>query len=487
MPVMRVTRAHALPAPPARPAPDGVPGDVPGSRHRRRRTARPPLVLAAVAALTAGTLTGCGSPGTDPDTVTIAFRKDTDNKVTVTDDYLRDAAREFARRHPGKKVRLLPVQASAQDYYAKLQQMMRSPKTAPDVVHEDTFLIDSDIESGYLHPLDGRLRTWRDWKRFDPSARRAVTGTDGKTYGVPAGTDTRGIWFNKRIFRRAGLPADWHPRTWNDVLRAARTIKRKVPGVAPLNVFTGKASGETAAMQGFEMLLYGTGRSPLYDARRKKWVRAGRGFRDSLSFVRTVYHEKLGPDVDQALNPSIQTKVMTDLLPKQKLAMDVDGSWLGQQWLKSGGAPWPGWSRTMGLAPMPTQHGLRPGEVSMSGGWAWAISAKSHAPGLAWKLITTLQSKRNAVDWCVRDAQIAARDDVAADHRYLTSMPGIRFFTRRVAHSHYRPALPIYPQVSTALTEAMESVTTGDATVAEAARAYDEELSAITDGAVTRK
>lgn len=74
-----------------------------------------------------------------------------------------------------------------------------------------------------------------------PTARAAARGQDGRTYGVPDGTDTRGLWFNRTVFARAGLPADWHPRTWDEVLAAARAIKRKVPGVIPLNVFTGGA------------------------------------------------------------------------------------------------------------------------------------------------------------------------------------------------------------------------------------------------------
>lgn len=450
-----------------------------------------PLALALTAVLAAASLTACGT-GNDPNTVKIAFRKDTDNKVTFTDDYVRDVAREFEKKHKGKKVRLVPVQASQQDYYSKVQQLMRSPKTAPDVVHEDSFLIQPDIKSGYLKPLDKHLKKWKGWDRYASSSKDSVRGDDGKTYGVPDGTDTRGIWFNKKIFKKAGLPQNWHPDTWNDVLKAARTIKKKVPGVAPLNIFTGKAAGEAATMQGMEMLLYGIGsdpdkpaNNPLYNEKTKKWVKGGEKFEDSLRFVRTVYSEKLGPDVDQALNPNMQTKIMTDLLPKNKVAMDIDGSWLGQQWLKTGGSPWPHWNKTLGLAPMPTQHGQAPGEVSMSGGWAWSVAKKSEKPDLAWQLIKTLQSHKNAVDWCIRGAQIATRSDVASDKRYLRSMPGTKFFTERVRHSHYRPKGPVYPQVSTAIAEAMESVTTGDTTVRQATKAYNAQLKSIANGAVT--
>ncbi|MEC4018442.1 ABC transporter substrate-binding protein [Streptomyces sp. H27-D2] len=449
-----------------------------------------PLGLAATlaAVLAAGSLTACGGgSGSDPDTLKVAYQRNTNNKVRYQDDYLDLVKKQFAKAHDGKKIELIPIQASENDYYAKIQQMMRSPKTAPDLVYEDTFLINSDIESGYLRPLDPYLDKWRDWDLFADTAKTAAKARDGKTYGVPDGTDTRGLWFNKKLFAKAGLPADWTPRTWDEILDAARTVKKKVPGVTPLNVYTGKGPGEGAVMQGFEMLLYGTGADPLYDPKTEKWVSGGKGFRDSLDFVRTVYSEKLGPDVSDALDPNVGVRVATEWMPEGKLAINLDGSWMGQQWQKTGGKPWPEWSKTLGQAPMPTQHGAAPGKVSMSGGWTWAIPAKSRNPDLAWELIKMLQTKENAVEWDVRAAQIAVREDVAKDPRYLKSMPGVDFFTSLVKHTHYRPALPVYPKVSAAIGEAMEGVTTGDASPSAAAKSYDQELKTITDGAVITK
>ncbi|MER6911773.1 ABC transporter substrate-binding protein [Streptomyces sp. NPDC000594] len=449
---------------------------------------RPTLRLTLIATTALATLTpltACSDSTADPDTVKVLYNRSTDNTIRFKDEHLASVKRQFEKAHPGKKVELIPVQAPDNDYATKAQQMMRSPGTAPDLVYEDTFRINSDIKAGYLKPLDDYLPGWKTWDRFIGSAKAAARAEDGKTYGVPDGTDTRGLWFNKKILARAGLPADWRPRDWDAILTAARTIKRKVPGVIPLNVYTGKAPGEAAVMQGFEMLLYGTGRDPLYRPGAKKWVTGSPGFRDALEFVRTVYAEKLGPDVSDALDPNVNTRVATEWLPEGKLAIALDGSWMGQYWGNKGAREWPGWGEELGRAPMPTQHGGSPGTVSLSGGWAWSIPAKAKNPDLAFEFIKTLQTARNATRWCVVAAQIAVRDDVAADRTYLTSMPGVAFFTSLVKYTHYRPALPVYPQVSSAIGEAMERVTTGDADPSKAAREYDEALRTITDGAVT--
>ena len=450
---------------------------------------RPTAVITTLVAL--ATLTACGNgSGSDPDTVKVSFKQSTDNSVHVMDDYLADVKKQFEKAYPGKKVELVPIKAPDSEYYTKLQQMLRSPKTAPDLVYEDTFLINSDITSGYLKPLDPYLAKWPDWDQFIDTAKAAAKAQDGKTYGVPDGTDTRGLWFDKGIFEKAGLPATWQPKTWDDVLAAARTVKKKVPDVTPLNIYTGKPAGEAATMQGFEMLLYGTSdgtTDPLYDTTSKKWIAGGQGFKDALTFLETVYKEKLGPDVSTALDPNIQTIVRGDLLPKGKLAIDLDGSWLPQDWLEGSGHEWPEWSSELGLAAMPTQHGQAPGKVSMSGGWTWAIPAKAGNPDLAFDFIKTMQTKANAQKWYIANSGIAVRKDVANDPSYATAQPGIKFFTDLVASTHYRPAYPAYPKVSTAIQEAMEGVTTGDLSVDKAASGYDETLKEVTDNQVVEK
>src|SRR4051812_192647 len=289
-------------------------GGAPVKAHYR------PILLLSLSGSLVLSLAACGGSGSagSGDTIKIAYQRNMDNKSRIMDNYLALVKKQFEKANPGKKIQLIPVQASENDYYSKIQLMMRSPRTAPDLVYEDTFLINSDIASGYLRPLDGYLKNWKDWSQFVPTAKAAAKAQDGKTYGVPDGTDTRGLWYNKQLFEKAGLPADWQPKSWDDVLSAARTIKKKLPGVTPLNIYTGKAAGEASSMQGFEMLLYGTGKDPLYEPSSKKWVVGSKGITDSLGFVQKVFKEKLGPDVEDALDANFGNTVATELLPSGK-------------------------------------------------------------------------------------------------------------------------------------------------------------------------
>lgn len=444
--------------------------------------------LAAISlsgALVLPMLAACGSSGDSANEIKIAYQRSTNDNTRIMDDFLGGVKKQFEKAHKGKKIKLVPIQATENNYYTKLELMMKSPRTAPDLAYEDTFLINSDIQSGALRPLDSYVSKWDQWGKFEDSAKKAVTGLDGKVYGVPDGTDTRGIWYDKRVFAKAGLPANWHPKNWNDLLTAARTIKKKVPGVTPMNLYTGKAGGEYSTMQGFEMLLYGTG-DQLYNPKKKKWVVDSKGFQDSMKFLKTVYSTGLGPKPSQALDANISTNVNTEWLPAGKLGFTIDGNFTAQNWLKSGPKPWPAFSKKLGWTAMPTQHGQAPGKTSMSGGWSWSITSKAKNPELAWKFIKAMQTEPNAVKYDNVSQNIAVRSDVAADPEYLKSSPTVKFFTSLVKYSHFRPAYPAYPKISTYIQEQMEAVTTGNASPAKASSNYDSSVSDLVNGKTTK-
>ncbi|MFJ2607226.1 extracellular solute-binding protein [Streptomyces sp. NPDC087425] len=439
------------------------------------------IAVAALTAATALVATGCGSgsSGSSAKSIKVVYWQNLNSTNKIQANYLASMVKQFTQAHPGTKVTLVPVTASENDYYTKIQLMMRSPATAPDLVYEDTALINSDIAGGYLKPLDAYTGTWADWSQYASASKGAVTGTsDGKIYGVPDNTDTRGIWYDKQLFKKAGIAVPWQPKTWADVLSAARTVKAKLPGVTPLNLYTGSAGGEASSMQGFEMLLYGTpaGDASLYDASQKKWVVGSKAFKDALTFVHTVYGQKLGPSASQALGANFGTTVGTELLPEGKLAMDIDGSWMPNNWGASDSKPWSEWNSVMGTAAMPTQNGQAPGKTSMSGGWAWSVPAKAGNPDLAWTFLKSIQTKASSAKWNAVNSTIAVRSDVAADPTYLNAVPTNTFFTQLVSSTHYRPGLPAYNQVSTAIQKAMESVTTGQASVAKAAATFDSDV-----------
>ncbi len=427
----------------------------------------------ATAACGGGSDSGGGSAG---GTTKVAYQQW--GSGTVMKDYLGTVKTAYEKANSGKTMELVPIVASENDYYTKLQLMMRSPRTSPDVVYEDTFLINSDITAGYLQPLDTWLGKWDQWDQFQDVAKGAAKAQDGKTYGIPDGTDTRALWFNKDLLSQAGLPEAWAPKSWDDILTACREIKGKLPNVTPINVYAGKAAGEAASMQGFEMLFYGTG-STLYDPSKDKWNVGSPEFVDALQFIKTIFDEKLAPDPSVALDAQIGNRVSEEFLPKGQLAIALDGSWQSSNWLKTGGAPWEQWNDVMAQAPMPTKDGSGDGKISMSGGWTWAMTKNASNADNAWNVISTLTSFDNNLRYNINSAAVAVRKDVAADASYTGSNPTLEFFSSLVPVTQYRPQNTDYPRVSNEIQVAMEAVVTGQASPADAAKAYDEAVKGI--------
>lgn len=446
---------------------------------RRRALKTMSLIAAATVALAA---CSPGDPGASSKTLKVAYQK-TDS-FTALDTMLQAAKQEFEAANQGVTVELQPIQANDDDYGTKLALALRSPSTAPDVFYEDTFKVRSDVDAGYLLKLDSYLEGWEEWDTFDDGAKAAGRADDGGTYAVPLGTDTRAIWYNRKVLEAAGVTLPWEPRSWQDILDTARKIKANDPTVVPFNMYAGKGTGEGTVMQSFYELLYGTG-SSLYDEETGKWVVGSAGFQDSLAFLKTLYDEQLAVSPAEALDANVWKKVFGEWLPNAKMGATVEGSYAPSFWQDGGSYEWPGYEQEMGVAPFPTQDGQAPGAVSMSGGWTLALGAETKEPELAFSFLTTALNEQNSLSFTVESSQIAVRKDVAADPGYLDANPFVRDVSALVSVTKYRPATADYPRISAAVQEATEAIITGTRSPQEAAAEYDAAVADIVGAAKT--
>jgi multiple sugar transport system substrate-binding protein len=442
---------------------------------------RPALKTMSLIASALIVLTACtpGAPGDGSKTLKVVYQK-TDS-FTALETMFQSAKEEFEAANQGVTVELQPIQANDDDYGTKLALALRSPSTAPDIFYEDTFKVRSDVDAGYLLKLDSHLEGWEDWDRFDDGAKAAGRADDGGTYAVPLGTDTRAIWYNKKVLEAAGVSVPWEPRSWQDILDTARKIKANDPSVIPFNMYAGKGTGEGTVMQGFYELLYGAG-SALYDEGSRKWVVGSAGFTDSLAFLKTLYDEGLAVTPAEALDANVWKKVFGEWFPNAKLGATVEGSYAPSFWQEGGTYAWPGYEQDMGVAPFPTRDGNAPGAVSMSGGWTLAVGAGTKEPDLAFNFLKTALNRKNALAFTMDSSQIAVRSDVSGDAGYQAANPFVKDVSELVAVTRYRPATSDYPRISAAVQEATEAVITGTRSPEQAAADYDAAVADIVGG-----
>jgi len=429
----------------------------------RKRLSVFPLSLIIVLFCVAATLQACGSNSSTSNgitTITVAFQQ-FGPPPYPEQAWWTQVKQRVEAANPKIKIKLEPIVADEGSYYTKLDLMMRSASTTPDIVREDSFLVGSDVTAGYLTPLDKYLSGWSDYGQQWFPGMQKITTFNGHNYGVMDGTDVRLIWYNKDIFQKAGLPTNWQPKTWADILSAATTIKAKVPGVIPMNLYSGIPMDEASSMQGFEMLLYGT-KDPLYNYSTQKWIASSPGFLDALNFVKQVYNPSnlLGPTSDIALSTQAANTVAQQLIPKGKLAIDIDGSWISSNWYSGGTTPWAQWQQTMGVAKMPTEFGQAPNYVTLSGGWAYSIAAKSPNQNQAFQVLQTAFSKDLLASYDVQAGQVTPRQDIVNVSAYQDA-PLNPFFTSLVAFTQFRPGFPAYPKISLQIDSAMQHVMSG--------------------------
>ncbi|MDA2803020.1 extracellular solute-binding protein [Nocardiopsis suaedae] len=439
---------------------------------KRAPAAAAALLLAALPAAA-----GCEGSGRDPGTVKVVYQDF--GAFRAADAIMRTVKEEFEAANEGVTVDLHPIEAPAEDYQTQVNLMNQSASEAPDILYEDSFTINQDVEAGYLHPLDEYWASWEDADQYSEQADAAVTARDGSRYGVMLGTDTRGLWYNRTLLEQAGVAVPWEPEDWDAVLEAARAVQDEFGDeVTAFNLFGGTPAGEVSSMQGFQMLLTGTP-DRLYDEGSGTWTAGSQGFVDALEFYDTVYSEGLSLDTRDMLNANAPTLNLEERMPQGEMAISLDGSWATQTWIEGGASPWPEWEEEMAFTAMPTQDGSAPGATSLSGGWTLAMGAQTADPGLAWEVMAMALNKENAAEFAVRGAQIPVRADVAESEEYQERSPIVPEANELVDVTHFRPAYGEYPRVSQAVQQATESVLLGDATPEEAAAAYDRELEEI--------
>lgn len=358
------------------------------------------------------------------------------------------------------EIDIIPMSVSEGDYFVKLALMLQSPDTSPTLLPDDTFILPADSMAGYIIPLDEYLKKYPDWSdgSYIAAIKAGGTGPDGKVYGIPYDTDSRGLIYNKEIFAKAGLSTEWEPKSWQDILDACKAIKANVPGVIPFWCNSGIATGEATSMQTYEMLLYGTGER-LLDA-EGKWIVSSPGILASLEFLEAIYRGGFGPPLSQALSGQANNIWIQQYMPQGKLGIALNGSWQFRNFYPDGPAAWPGYEEKLGFAAMPTSQGQAPGKISLSGGWALTIPTHCKAKDETFDFIMHLMKPEVYMDHLIQRGNLSSRTDIAKDPKYMAK-PFMKEATEFLEFTAFRPQDPKYSIVSTHIQTMVEAVVTG--------------------------
>jgi multiple sugar transport system substrate-binding protein len=447
--------------------------------------------MTALAAATGLVMTGCsgGASGGGGTTLRISANSIKGGKNSSGAEWLADyvipkfTAMEKAK---GKKV-TVRFEGTGVDDAPYKQKVALDLKTGggADLISIDGIWVGEFAQAGYIKPLDQvvgpKVGSWDGLKQI-PGPVQNIMSFNGTKYGLPSGTDGRVIFFNKQLFAKAGLPADWQPKSWDDILAAGRKLK-SLSGVTPIQLNAGTAMTEATTMQGVLPLLAGTGHDIFENG---KWLGDTPQVRDVLNFYQQVYGGGLG---DPRLQQSAQGRDESfTRFAKNKVGILLESDYFWRSVInpKDGIDPMKDRDKDVGYALIPAQSagkGVRGQDmVSMSGGSGWVVNPHTKDPSLVWDLLSFMGGHDAVKDEVQRTAVgISPRQDVNAET--LAGDPLMNFIATKVLPiTDVRPGLAAYPQVSTALQKATGDVVAGDS-VGKAVKAYQQNLTEAVGGA----
>lgn len=354
-----------------------------------------------------------------------------------------------------------------------------------DILEIDGTDVGNFAQGGLIKPLDdvvgkSTVDGWDGWKQI-PQSVQGLDRFDGQAYGVPVGTDGRVLFFNKNLFAQAGLPADWQPKDWQDIISAAQALK-KLPGVTPIQLDGGTAMTETTTMNGFLPMLAGAG-ALIYG--NGKWQGNTKAVRDTLGLYQQIYSTGLGDPTLQEEAKGRDESFAGFASGKIGILAESDYFWRSVISPTKGTDKMPDRDSTVGWAMIPAET---PGSgvngqsfVSMSGGAVRVLNPRTQYPRQAWDLLTFMSSEQAVTVYEQKylggATQIMQRSDV--NDNLLKSDPLMSFVSRKVIPlTHFRPSEGAYVQVSSLIQQATADVISG-MPAAQAAAKYEKALEGV--------
>jgi multiple sugar transport system substrate-binding protein len=264
---------------------------------------------------------------------------------------------------------------------------------------------------------------------------------NSKAYGMPWILDTKYLFYNTEMLKKAGIAAP--PKTWDELLAQAKTIKDK--GIVEFPIVWSWAQAE-AVICDYTMLLASYGGSFLTDD-GKPAFQSGGGVQALDYMVKSIDAGVTNPNSKEYLEEDVrrvfssgQAAFALNWTYMYNLANDPKESKIAG---KVGVVPGPGVSGKLDAS-------------AVNGSMGLGITAASKHPDEAWKYIVSMTS----LDTQKKYAQLSLpiwsswydKPDVAKDQEQLIAAAKIG-----LAAMYPRPTTPKYQELSTAIQQAIQS------------------------------
>lgn len=327
----------------------------------------------------------------------------------------------------------------------------------PDLLLLDQIWVPQYAAAKFVIPIDDRLgKSSIKADDYFPGAWGAGS-YQGKTYGIPFDV---GVWalmyYNKKMFKEAGLDPEKPPVTWDEFLKAGKQLTKN--GKYGMAAWVGPGDAVQCIT---DALTFSAGGKIVDDSGKKALLNSEQGVK-ALDFWKACAEISPPGTVGRTEEDSFK------LFTSGQVAMFFYGEW-GQDTIKTR-AP----DMDYGVALLPKPEGGT--SVGTFGGFNIGINSKAQNPDLAWKFIeyATGKDAEMKITMLTPAHKEAAKVYLQAKRKF----PDVIY--QQLTTASYRPLVPNYPEVADVQRNATQKILLGEAktkdALDEAAKKVDELL-----------
>lgn len=404
------------------------------------------LFALALAGTMAFSMAACGS-GSSSDSSSDSSSSSGDETVlrvlnwgsTEEESIANDAIARFNEDHPDVKVEQTCVPVTEWSDFIQKWITMTTSGEAPDVINLGLEAAQMAVDNELIQPLDDIVADDDYLSELkDEYAESLLEGfsVDGKLYGLPSGTQTMVMYYNKHMFDDAGLAYPQDGWTWDDFYSMAKQLTKD----------DGSVYGYGLSSAYFQLTPWWTSNGAyLTDDDGNPTVNS-EGMVEAVDFLKKLVDEKITPD-------PISSDVYT-MFSSNQLAMVGAGRWQLNAWEDAGltnadfdCVQWP----------------VNKEESSVYGGSAWCIGTGTENQDLAIDLLKAMVSDETMKATAAGGQQIPPIESLATDPEIMGTTPdNINGLWTAITISKPVCAPTYFGDLQTSFVRAMEEVFSGE-------------------------
>lgn len=280
----------------------------------------------------------------------------------------------------------------------------------------------------------------------------------GKYYGYPWVLSTRILFYNKELFKKAGLDPELPPRTWDELYDAAKKISALGDDIYGFGI---KVGGYTT-WQTFLPFAWSNGGKVLSDDWKKSAVDSTE-FINALKYVQSLTHFSM---IDSNLNVRqafMQGKVgiiLDDIGKINKFKKDAPDLNFGYS-----------------LFVRPNKLWSKP--IQFGGAEVIVIPANTKYPEAAEKLARYIVSKKGSMAISSKIPTLVPADKSVKDDKFYKEQPGFDVIIKQLQFTKTPPAHPKWVDIQEVLTQYITEVYNGTINAEEAMKEAASEINDI--------